>query len=277
MRFVDPEQDIKSKQVPKEETKDLIDYFPINDIPSRHFFYHNSTKILGRRMNVSEVKKAAHLNSDNFDFIINSILSSAISGVDIGDIKVGDKFYLMLWLRANTFRDNSFKVDYNCPLCLNELDKKLKADKDYKPTEKELETSRFHFDLSQLKINYLPEDFNRRKKYGDLEIEIDYESVSMEEYKNTLIKDDPQLDKEILEVAANIGRINGKEYMLTEKYHILSNEMDPEHYVELEEYINKNKFGIADTMIVTCNKCGGKPPIGVTFCREFMLPKIGLS
>jgi hypothetical protein len=279
MRFVDPESEIEKPIVKKaqEDVGDLVDYFPIEDLPSRYCFYPKETMLYGRRMNVAEVKKIAQLNKDNFEFIINTILTNTIKGIDVRDIKQGDKLYLVLWLRANTFRDNSFKVKFLCPNCLDILDKKIKENKDYVPTEKEMEQSEFHFDLSQLEVKYLPETFNRKFKCSNYDIEIVYESVSNKQYRDSIKKDNPDFDDEILDTASNIGKIDGKEYMLTEKYNILSNKIDPESYMKLEEYIKQNMFGFKENMQVSCNKCGGVVPVGITFCREFMLPQFRLS
>jgi len=274
--MVDPNEEIKH-QKQQEQNQDLIDFFPINDIPSRGYFYSDGTKIYGRRLNVSEVKKLAQLNEDNFDEVVDTVIQSTIKGIDILDLKRQDKLYILFWLRANSFRDNNFKVDFTCPFCLDKLKEKLEKDKTYKPTQEELQSSFFHFKLEHLQINYLPEKFKKEYDCDGHSIEIDYESVRDQRYRESHFAKNKELDFEILELASNLGKIDGKEYMLSERYKFLSTKISPEGYVKLESYVKKNEFGFKDVMIVKCNKCGGDAPVGVTFCKEFMLPKIEIS
>ena len=81
-------------------------YYRILDLPSKFKFYPSNVQISARPLKVIEIKKLSALNDTNFNFIINDILSKAISGININKLFIADKIYLLFWLRANTYRDS---------------------------------------------------------------------------------------------------------------------------------------------------------------------------
>jgi len=129
----------KVEQVAPQIVEKTIDDWEIDDLPSKFKLYPEGTKIFGRRLNVKEVKKLAQMNSGNTEEVIQEVLSSAIKGIDIEDLYDDDKLYIILWLRANTYREPDYTVSFLCDKCNSISD--------------------YNFQLENLKINYL-EDYN---------------------------------------------------------------------------------------------------------------------
>ena len=75
-KMVDPNEVLPSKNLPEnnvkiEENIDEKNYLPIENLPSKCRFYPENVKILGRPLNVKEVKLLASMNESNYDFMIH--------------------------------------------------------------------------------------------------------------------------------------------------------------------------------------------------------------
>ena len=103
-RMVDVDEVIDVPKVVEQKLED--NFFPIDDLPSRYKLYPEGTKIFGRTLKVSEVKKLTTMNENNFNVILKDILTATLRGIDIEDICVADKVYIIFWLRANTFKNS---------------------------------------------------------------------------------------------------------------------------------------------------------------------------
>jgi len=249
------------KVIEIEETKkeNNVQFFEIKDLPSRFKFYPKGTKILGRRLTVPEVKKLAEINSENFDFVIDSVLEQTIKGIELNEIRYFDKLYIILWLRANTYKEPGYIIDYECAKCKNKIE--------------------YEFDLDKLEIIYLPENFNGLMTFGNNIIEVVYQSIKSQKEVDEIKKlnenekdDNKKIDISDLELAANL-KINKKDFSLLEKYNFIRNVLNPEQYVKLKDFIKKNEFGFKEFINTTCSSCGGNIPMGITFCTEFFIPR----
>lgn len=233
-------------------------YYRITDLPSKFKFYSSNVQINARPLKVIEVKKLSALNDTNFNFIINDILSKAISGININKLFIADKIYLIFWLRANTYRDSGYTVNFTCPKC-----------------EKD---SEFHFEIQNLETQYINDLYNPDKeitlfsgnkvKINFLRIEDESKISRFEEIQGQLLKD---IDKELLSMACMLTEINGEKKNLLDSYYWMTT-IDPEDFTYLNSYIEKYGMGVKPYMNVTCKKCGGVSPVGISFRSEFFLP-----
>jgi len=232
-----------------------IDEWEITDLPSNMLLYPEGTKIYGRRLKVKEVKKLAQMNSENTEEIIQDVLRSAIKGIDVDELFESDKLYIILWLRANTYREPNYNVSYYCTKCNSISD--------------------YNFQLSNLKINMLKEKHNLNFKLtnGD-SITRKYLQVKdvnrMDKFK--LTHSNIEIDDEILEQAVCMELINDENYDLMNKY-LYIEKLDAPNFVQLTTYFEKYDFGIGRNIDVTCNKCKGESSTGLIFRKEFFIPK----
>lgn len=240
---------------------DKSNYWEIKGLPTKGRLYPEGTLIEARPLKVIEVKKLSSLNDGNADYVINDILRRTVRGIKIDDIYLADKIFIIFWLRANTFRDSSYNIEFKCPKC-----------------EKD---SKYHFELDNLKVNYLKDDYNPSHelttKQGD-KLTMRYLTIAdellFERFKeiNSTVLD--EIDDDLLGLACMINTVNGSKVEdVLEKYNYVLNTLTPEDFSLLSTYVDDNGIGVEQVMNVTCKECGGVAPLGVTFRPEFFLPK----
>lgn len=233
-------------------------YWTIEGLPSRYKLYPEGTKIYGRPLKVLEIKKLSSINDTNADYVINEVLRKTIKGIKIDDLYIADKLFIVFWLRANTYRDSGYIVNFTCSKCETE--------------------SNYHFEINNLEVQNIGEDFDPNKeiklKSGDI-VKINFLTVSdsliIERFKEMNTKLFGEIDNELINIAAMIKEINGNNSSLLEKYRFIL-EMDPGDFSYISQYIEKNGMGIKPYMNVKCNKCGGTAPVGITFHTSFLFP-----
>jgi hypothetical protein len=235
-----------------------VNYWPIKGLPSKYKLYPEGTKIEGRPLKVLEVKKISSINESNADFIINDVLRRTIKGIDIDNLLVADKIFIILWLRSNTYRDSGYVVDFKCPRC-----------------EKE---SNYHFELDNLETKYLADSYDPNKILtmpSGNKISLKFLTIGDELYLDRFKEMNSQviggIDAELLSLARMITSINGEEKSLIEKYHYIV-DMDPGDFSYIGSYIEKFGMGIQPYMNIKCNDCGGTSPMGISFRSDFFVP-----
>lgn len=239
------------KRIPADDN-----FWLVKDIVTKYKMYPEGTEIYARPLKVIEIKKLASLSDSNVDFIINDILKKATRGLQVEDMYVADKIYLMLFLRANTFKDSSYVIKYMCPKC-------------------EKETS-YHFGLDMLNINYLPDDYDPNAEFElmnkdtvstrFLRVKDDIEAGRFRENSANL-----DIDEELLTMAGMINTINGESVPLHQKYLYLI-DLEGESFIDLKSYMEKYSIGVDPVMNVVCSNCGGTSPMGITFHPAFFVP-----
>ena len=269
MKIVNPssetELQTESPVIEKIEAEVGDNYFLVKkeDLITKGKLYNRNAKIFARTLNVPEVKRLANIlmNPENAEFIVNDTLKKCVKGIEIDDLYVEDKMYLLFLLRANTFKDSNYSVEYFCEKC--ETD------------------ATFHFTIDNLRAKFLPDDYNPTTlfelKNGD-KITLSYLRVSdqkeIDNLRDTSIaKKSEKLDTENLSIAASIGTINGKRHNLITKYDYVNNNISPEDFSDLKTYMEDKDIGIQPVMDVVCKECGGSGAIPVSFHSRFFLPK----
>lgn len=235
-------------------------YHFVEGLPTRYKLYPEGTKIFGRPLTVKEVKLLASIGQDNFDFIVNQILNAAIKGIDIQNLVVADKLYLIFWLRANTYKNDGYSSTYTCPKC--------KRDNNYL------------FGVADLVVKELSDEFVPGEPLQLLTNEdiivVQFPTVKEENQVNQLSnsKTAEAFDDDMLTLASMIKSINGKELSLRMKYEYVV-QMNPEDYAFIYSYIQENDIGVAPVAKMNCQHadCGEEISIEIRFHEEFFLPK----
>jgi len=235
-----------------------VNYYTITNLPSRNRLYPEGTTILGRPLKVLDIKKLSSLNESNADFVINDILKRTIRGIALDDLYIADKLYLILWLRANSFRDSSYVVNFHCDKC--DID------------------STYHFEVENIDVQYLSNEYDpnklltlsNSKKIG-LKFLTVGDNVKIERFKEMNKNALSEFDPELLTIAEMITSINGEKKTLLEKYEYVL-KLEPQDFSYIVSYVDKYGMGIKPILNVKCNKCGGVGQVPVTFQPDFFLP-----
>ena len=247
----------------KEETD--INYWDIDGLPTKNLLYPEGTRISARALKVMDVKKLTSIDDETADIVVNDILRKCVRGIDIYDIYSADKLYILLWLRANSFKDNKYVVDYHCSKC----------DK----------SSSYHFDVTNINVDYLTSSYVNNNTVtldnGDIiktslltiRDEINIKSFH-DKYEDVFVEKFEEIDDDLLSISFMIDTINGKTVDNTfDKYEYLLN-MDPGDFAVLTGFLSDINVGVKPYMTVKCTECGGDSQIGVTFHPDFFLPSV---
>ena len=254
------------EELTREVDKDVIDgnFWPIENIPSKFRLYPTGTKIFARPLKVLEVKMLSSLTNDNFHHVITEVLKKSVRGIDIDKLLVSDKLFIIFWLRANTYKNSGYTVDFECNICNTESTYEFEID---------------NLDIIDIKDEYNPNDVIKLPKCGDEVLTRQLTINDENNVKNFLTRNKRSLtefDEEILTIANLIKTINGKEESLTTKYEYIV-EMDPIDFGKVESYLSHFDMGISPIMNVDCKNCGGAADLAVSFRPEFFVPKAGLG
>ena len=247
---------IKSVIASTQKTENV---WPIDNLPSQYKLYPEGTKILGRPLKVQEIKMLSTLNEDNVNFVLNDVLGRAITGIRVEDLIIADKLYIIFWLRANTYKDSSYKIDFKCPDC---------GTKD-----------KYEFQLDALKIKYLSEKYNetearqlpsgRTAKIKQMRISDEIRVANFEKANASSLQ---SFDTDFLHIAAVITEVDNKKVGIIEAYDFIS-KATPEDYAYIISYMNFYDLGVDPETPVSCKKCGGQTAVAVTFRPDFFVPK----
>jgi hypothetical protein len=251
-------QTIGLKSINPVERQDFSKMVEINGLPSKMKQYPEGSKLYGRPLDLDEVKKLSGISQTNANNIIIDIIRSATKGIPADEILSGDKIYIVLWLRANTYPQNGYSVDFDCTAC-----------------EK---SSSYDFKVDDITVNYATEelDINEPVKLpnGDL-IGIKYPTIA-DEMAVTKIKEQAKrgitkYDNDFLGVASAIFDINGEPQPLMERYRYIKN-LKPTEYSYLIGYMRQFDMGVSEILNVKCNSCGGISPTELSFRPDFFIP-----
>lgn len=242
---------------PKQMTPDdYARHIYIDNLPSKYLKYPEGTKIYGRPMSLRELKKLSTITTNNASSVIDDVLRSTIKGIAFDDILLGDKLYLIFWLRANTYTESGFSVPFVCTECENETSYDFKVDN--------IGVNPIREDAVYEEPLELPNKDFIVFKYPTLK---DEQRISR--FKEAVRKSMTKYDDDTLTLAVNIDTINGKPLPLLDVYNYIS---DAKVYSQVKGYVNDFDFGINSVLTVKCNSCGGTAQAGLTFREDFFIP-----
>lgn len=244
--------------------EDDTNYWEITDIPTKYMLYPEGTQIMARPLKVIEIKKLTALTDDNADTVVNDILRRTIRGIDINEIYSADKMYLLLWLRANSFRDNNYVVGFFCPSCSKETS--------------------YHFGIDNVVVDYLADDYNPNEtvtlangdvlKFKLLQIKDELALKTFDiKYRSVFEKSGEDVDDELLAISFMIDTVNGSKLDSVKMYEYILN-MAPGDFASVTTRLGKSTVGIKAYMNVKCTECGGESQVGLTFHSDFFLPVV---
>lgn len=257
-RMIDPEDIDKIQKATEEKTKG--NYYEITGLPTNGLLYKQGTIIKGRPLGVREVKKLSTMTSDNANSIMNEILSTTITGINIEDIYEVDKLYIIFWLRANTYKNANFTTTFICEKCGKEVS--------------------YDFNVEAFEFKRLEEVKDQSIELLNSKdiLELDYQRISdeirVDNFKIANRNSRAVYDDDLLLLASTIRSINEEKKSLGYIYEYINN-MHAEDYAYLESYISDNTIGFIPAIDVECTnkECREVNKVPVTFRYDFFIPK----
>lgn len=237
-------------------------FFEIKGYPSKGKLYPKGTQIFSRPLKILEVKQLTTIDENNFDSVINNVLSSTVKGIEIDELCPADKMFIIFWQRANTYKGDGFSVDFKCNRCNTE--------------------SKYDFDITNLVLTDIPDDYNlddviilpdSKHKIKARQIIVKDERLIKSFLENPETAD---YDTDLLSVAAIIETVNGNTLSLKDKYLMLTDELSIIDSMYLMTTYKKNEISIEPNLKVECKTCGESAETPITFRPDFFLPEFKL-
>jgi hypothetical protein len=241
-------------------------FIEIKGLPSGGRYYKNQmgipTKLKGMPLKVRDAITLEAMGNSLDSALLDNIFEKRLSGVNPGDILVGDELYILAWLREQTFTRTPLIVDYTCDRCEHFNEDKVVSIDDlmvYNLPESITDPMSCVLPISEEEVKIR---FMRRKDKVRIANHIK-ENDSL----RTLGKDDIKL-YEIASVMFGIGITDAVEKLES---------MDPHDFAVLNNFYIKMNFGFTQTAFMKCEKeeCGYLNIVPVPFQSGFFLPKIG--
>jgi len=247
----------ESEDMPKAQTKPSGRILINRDLlPSRGRYYQND--LYARKLSAIEMKELSKVTKLTVDRVFNYVISSAVTGIDLADIKRNDKLWLIYYLRSITYNDFPMKVKGICPKC------KKEAWYDYK--------------LSNLIVVYAEEELQPEVDLpnGD-KLEVSFPTIG-DEIDIAKIKNDPSyietIDVDMMTVASHIKKINDSSVSLYEAYeYFVRGKGSAMDYARLITHLKKYAFGAKAKASFECS-CGNTAYADVPLTTDFFLPEI---
>ena len=211
---------VQVEQKKKEEKKSAVDdnYWKIKDLPSKYKLYPEGTVIRGKPLKVLDVKLLSTIDENNFNEIINDVLKRCVTGINPQDLLVPDKLYIIFWLRANTYKDSGYSVEFSCPKCKKQ--------------------SSYDFSLDTLNVINIKDGYDPDKEItlpsGKDKLKFRYQRVKdeflIEEFVNKEETSVVKFDRDILNIAGVLCSINGDETITLRKKYDYLIDLNPADY-----------------------------------------------
>lgn len=229
-------------------------------LPSKGKYYNNDLFV--KKMSTIDIKNLSSLNADTLDGIINSIIAHNVSGINVNDILVSDKFWLLFYLRNLTYNDYPFYVKYKCDVCGK--------------------MSTIKTTMNDFIVTYIKEDFNPKYTLdnGD-EIEIGFPTIGNEvSMKQILNEPDKyivtgEIDDRLLNIACYIKSLNGVKISIMKAYDYICN-LDAVSFTNYCNYMADIDFGVKPYYELEC-ECKNKIIVPISLTPDYFMPKIGTT
>lgn len=214
------------------------------DLPTEGRVYPAKT-IEVRAFTVEEVKRLQPILKRNDVSKMLTLLNECVRGIDVRDLTTGDLWYLLAYLRVNTFQHTPLLRAWVCPK------KACRA------------TNTMEVVLPELKIVPLPPEFVEPAylhldvcdKDVPLRLRRAGSAVKAEEYLATLHNRAPTED-EVVEVELAMTIATTPDFPdLTSKIDFLRT-LDPEDYLLLQDFQSAYSHGIPNQIPGKCKECG---------------------
>jgi hypothetical protein len=213
------------------------------ELPSKCKFY-NSKSVTIRPMTFEDEKAMVLARKDKQD-TINVILARCISGVDVGDLILIDKLYLILKLREISYGDN-YSVSVNCGKCTFE--------------------NKLNFKLSDLPISYFDDAIQEIQEITlpvtKVKVKIRYPRVSDEKYINDDIRVFDNLWRFVVEIQ------DSDDPVLISKF-LKDPRVPLKDMHTITNAIGLSEYGVQTKVRYDCESCGHANVINLPLGADF--------
>jgi hypothetical protein len=225
-------------------------------LPSKGKYYEGD--LYARKLSAIEMKELSKVTRDTVDRVFNSVISSAVDGIELSDIKRNDKLWLIYYLRSITYNDIPMKVQGECKSC---------GKKEW-----------YDYRLMNLDVVYAEKELEKELVLpnGDT-LELRFPTIG-DEIEIARTKNNPayieNIDADVMTVASHISSINGESVSIYEAYvYFARGKGSALDYARLVNHLKKYAFGARPYAKFQCG-CGELAYAEVQLTGDFFLPEI---
>lgn len=223
-------------------------------LPSRGKFYPDDIYV--KKLTTLNIKNLATIDERNIQGIINGVLQSCVFGIDTNKILVGDKVWLIFYLRSYTYNDLAYRLRGECSSCHT--------------------IANYDYYLNNLEVSYLDNDIPEYLEIGDDKVEIKFPTISTEAEAMKLKTNDQIIEEiasDLLDLSTYVYKVNGKELSLLQAYKYVC-DMDAFSFSKFTNILTDFVFTAKPYAKFTCPVCGEEIMLPVSFLPQFFLPKV---
>lgn len=88
-----------------------------SDLPSNSFFYSFTEKLRIRQLQLADVEKLIVAATQDSEFLVADTVGKCISW-PVKDLTLGDYYFLLYWLRLNSYPKSPLVITWHCPACM---------------------------------------------------------------------------------------------------------------------------------------------------------------
>lgn len=107
-----------------------------SDLPSNCFFYNFSDKLRIRQLQLADVERLIVAATQDNEFLVADTVARCISW-PVKDLTLGDYYFLLYWLRLNSYPKSPLVITWHCPACMARAKTNRGLDYDHIFDEKE--------------------------------------------------------------------------------------------------------------------------------------------
>lgn len=225
-------------------------------LPSKGLLYKGDISV--KKLTTIDIKNLSTVTTDTVDGVMNGILARNVSGIQVNDILVGDKIWLIFYLRSITYDDYPFDIKYTCSECGH--------------------NGIFSMKFSDLVVNQLQDDFKYEytMKNGDV-ITIGFPTIGNEVETNMVLREPEKysmtpIDEELINIANYIKTLNGVNQSIMSAYRYIET-LDAPSFSNFANYMADVNFGVKPYINIKCD-CGNIIQAPLSFSAEYFMPKI---
>ena len=219
-------------------------FIDIIDLPSK-FLPYNEKELRIRPFKIGEVKKLNPVLNKVSSLSIIDVVENVISPIDPKDLVLGDFWFIMAWLRVNTFKSVPITIQWICPVCKH--------------------TNSLIIDLTKLKVHELDSNY-KEPVYTSLpsgkEIPLRLSRVGDElrvnKFLRTILNKEDISEEESFIPNLAITIDNGKSLDTNIKYLEALAEQNIEDLMVIQQFQQEFMCGLPSTLKDTCKGKGGK-------------------
>lgn len=291
------QEQLKTPTTEKKYSETDPNYIDISEsLPSKFYFYPFNTLCVRtfKHQHISKLAIASEM--DDIVGVLDTISSVMEPGKSAYDLTIGDFFFLMYWLRINSFKRSPYKIEYVCTnsehrskVVLGQLERDTLLNEELVHKASQLDLIHADFTKANEINTFIRETYGVEtlpKTMADF-VGLQAFSTKIEELKELFSKSTNDDEKDVYkeqikqlqtqyhlhEYASFIHPTHGK--TIQERISFLNElDVDADFLSYLDDFIQAVDHGVKETAAVRCKECDAKMEVNISIDALHFFPEL---